>query len=103
MSRVMCDRRIAARVKGKIYTVVVRPALMYSLEMVAIIKRQEAELEMAELKMLSFLSGVTRTDRIRNEDIRGTAHVEKFGDKVREAKLRWFVQRRESEYIGQAC
>ena len=40
-------------------------------------------------------------DRIRNEYIRGTAHVRCFGDKVREARLRWFghVQRRESEYI----
>ncbi|KAF7645083.1 hypothetical protein LDENG_00132800 [Lucifuga dentata] len=41
-------------------------------------------------------------DRIRNEYIRGTAHVRCFGDKVREARLRWFghVQRRDSEHIG---
>ncbi|KAF7669562.1 hypothetical protein LDENG_00173740 [Lucifuga dentata] len=41
-------------------------------------------------------------DRIRNEHIRGTAHVRYFGDKVREARLRWFghVQRRDSEHIG---
>lgn len=26
-----CDRRIAARVKGKIYKVIVRPAMMYSM------------------------------------------------------------------------
>ncbi|PME06485.1 hypothetical protein A8A06_13560 [Escherichia coli] len=53
--------------------------------------------------MLRFSLGVTRMDRIRNEYIRGTAHVEKFGDKVREARLRWFghVQRRDSGYIGQ--
>ena len=45
---------------------------------------------------------MTRTDRIRNESIRGTAHVRCFGEKVREARLRWFghVQRRDSEYIG---
>ena len=31
-----------------------------------------------------------------------TAHVRGFGDKVREARLRWLghVQRRDSEYIG---
>ncbi|KAK3521497.1 hypothetical protein QTP70_013319 [Hemibagrus guttatus] len=52
--------------------------------------------------MLRFSLGVTRLDRIRNEYIRGTAHVGRLGDKVREARLRWFghVQRRESEYIG---
>ncbi|KAK3542048.1 hypothetical protein QTP86_011348 [Hemibagrus guttatus] len=48
--------------------------------------------------MLRFSLGVTRLDRIRNEYIRGTAHVGCLGDKVREARLRWFghVQRREN-------
>ncbi|KAF7649010.1 hypothetical protein LDENG_00148580 [Lucifuga dentata] len=35
-------------------------------------------------------------------DYRQSAHVRCFGDKVREARLRWFghVQRRDSEHIG---
>ncbi|KAK3513525.1 hypothetical protein QTP70_016466 [Hemibagrus guttatus] len=66
-------------------------------ETVSLRKRQESELEVAELKMLRFSLGVTRLDRIRNEYIRGTAHVGRLGDKVREARLRWFghVQRRD--------
>lgn len=62
----------------------------------------EKELEVAGMKMLSFTLGVMRVDRIRNDYIRGTAHVRCFGDKVREARLRWFgrVQRTDSEYIG---
>ncbi|KAK3536510.1 hypothetical protein QTP86_013834 [Hemibagrus guttatus] len=88
--------------EGKVYRTVVRPAMLYGLETVSLRKRQESELDVAELKMLRFSLGVTRLDRIRNEYIRGTAHVERLGDKVREARLRWFghVQRRESEYIG---
>ncbi|KAK3547880.1 hypothetical protein QTP70_000337 [Hemibagrus guttatus] len=102
VSGVLCDRKISARIKGKVYRTVVRPAMLYGLETVSLRKRQESELEVAELKMLRFFSGVTRLDRIRNEYIRGTAHVGRLGDKVREARLRWFghVQRRESEYIG---
>ncbi|KAK3509068.1 hypothetical protein QTP70_020206 [Hemibagrus guttatus] len=102
VSGVMCDRKISARIKGKVYRTVVRPAMLYGLETVSLRKRQESELEVAELKMLRFSLGVTRLDRIRNEYIRGTAHVGHLGDKVREARLRWFghVQRRESEYIG---
>ncbi|KAI5101449.1 hypothetical protein C0J45_8652 [Silurus meridionalis] len=71
-------------------------------ETVALSKRLEAELEVAELKMLRFSLGVTRMDKIRNEFIRGTAHVGCFGDTVREARLRWFghVQRRDMNYIG---
>ncbi|KAK3563090.1 hypothetical protein QTP86_016327, partial [Hemibagrus guttatus] len=102
VSGVLCDQKISARIKGKVYRTVVRPAMLYGLETVSLRKRQESELEVAELKMLRFSLGVTRLDRIRNEYIRGTAHVERLGDKVREARLRWFghVQRRDSEYIG---
>ncbi|MCJ8731241.1 hypothetical protein PDJAM_G00197160 [Pangasius djambal] len=102
VSGVLCDRKTSARIKGKVYKTVVRAAMLYGLETVALRKRQESELEVAELKMLRFSLGVTRLDRIRNEYIRGTAHVARLGDKVREARLRWFghVQRREREYIG---
>ncbi|KAK3548354.1 hypothetical protein QTP70_010715 [Hemibagrus guttatus] len=99
VSVVLCDRKISVRIKGKVYRTVVRPAMLYGLETVSLKKRQESELEVAELKMLRFSLGVTRLDRIRNEYIRGTAHVGCLGDKVREARLRWFghVQRREKE------
>ncbi|KAK3558190.1 hypothetical protein QTP86_013016 [Hemibagrus guttatus] len=63
--------KISVRIKGKVYRTVVRAAMLYGLETVSLRKRQESELEVAELKML------------------------------REARLRWFghVQRRDSEYI----
>ncbi|KAK3570465.1 hypothetical protein QTP86_019455 [Hemibagrus guttatus] len=101
VSGVLCDQKISARIKGKVYRTVVRPAMLYGLETVSLRKRQESELEVAELKMLRFSLGVTRLDRIRNEYIRGTAHVGRLGDKVREARLRWFghVQRRESSLV----
>lgn len=43
-----------ARMKGKVYRTVVRPAMVYCLEMVALTKRQEAEPKVLELKMLRF-------------------------------------------------
>ena len=102
MSGVLCDRRVPARVKGKVYKVAVRPAMLYGLETVALTKRQEAEMEVAELKMLRFSLGVTRMDKIRNEYIRGTAQVGKFGEKTREARLRWYghLRRKDDGYIG---
>ena len=94
--------RVPARVKGKVYKVAVRPAMLYGLETVALTKRQEAEMEVAELKMLRFSLGVTRMDKIRNEYIRGTAQVGKFGEKTREARLRWYghLRRNDDGYIG---
>ena len=90
------------RVKGNVYKVAVRPAMLYGLETVALTIRQEAEMEVAELKMLRFSLGVTRMDRIRNEYIRGAAHVGRVGEKTREARLRWYghAQRKDDEYIG---
>ncbi|KAK3516596.1 hypothetical protein QTP70_021949, partial [Hemibagrus guttatus] len=52
VSGVLCDRKISARIKEKVYRTVVRPAMLYGLETVSLRKRQESELEVAELTML---------------------------------------------------
>ena len=64
VSGVICDRRLPARVKGKVYSSVVRPAMVYGLETVAVTKKQVEEMEVAEMKMLRFAVGVTRKDKI---------------------------------------
>ena len=61
MSGVICDRRVPARVKGKVYKVAVRPAMLYGLETVALTKRQEEEMEVAELKIVMIF---IRSDKI---------------------------------------
>ena len=57
VSGVICDRRLPARVKGKVYSSVVRPAMVYGLETVAVTKKQVEEIEVAEMKMLRFAMG----------------------------------------------
>ena len=54
MSGIMCDRRMSARLKGRMYNSAIRPALLYSMETVPVTKKQEAECEVAELRMLRF-------------------------------------------------
>ena len=49
----------------------------FVLEMLS--KRQEAEVEVSELKMLKFSLGVTKMDTINNKHIRLTAEVSRFG------------------------
>ena len=41
--------------------------MLYVLDTVARTKRQEVEMEVAELKMLRFSLGVTKMDKIRND------------------------------------
>ena len=70
VSGILCDRRISLRVKGKVYKTVVRPAMMYGAETWAVKEAQENKLDVAEMRMLKWMSGVTKLDRIRNEIIR---------------------------------
>ena len=95
-------KRLPARVKGKVYSSVVRPAMEYGLEAVAVRKKQVEEMEVAEMKMLRFAMGVTKKDKIRNEHIRITVKVERLGIKMREGRLRWYghVMWRDQEYVG---
>lgn len=48
-------RSITAKGEEKIYKSVVKPAMVYEMETAALCKRQEAELDVTELKMLRFL------------------------------------------------
>ena len=45
---------------------------------------------------------MTTKDKIRNEYMRGTAKIAKLGDKLRDARLRWYghVKRREEGHVG---
>ena len=86
VSGVICDRRLPARVKEKVYSLMVRPTIVYGLETVAVTKKQMKEMKVAEMKMLRLAMGVTRKDKIRNEYIRGTVKVERLG--MRKGRLR---------------
>ena len=65
VSRVICVRRLPARVKVKVYSSVVRPTMVYGLETVAVTKQQVEEMEATEMKMLRFAMAVTRKDKKR--------------------------------------
>lgn len=45
VSRVLCGKKTPARMKWKVYKIVVRPVVLYGLESVTLKKRRQAELE----------------------------------------------------------
>ena len=98
----MNDRRMNMKIKGKVYRTVVRPSLMYGAETWALKKAQEKKFEVAEMRMLRWMCGVTKLDKIRNERIRGTTKVGEITKKVQERMLKWYghVMRREEHYVG---
>ena len=68
-----CVTGTPVKLKGKVYKTVVRPALLYGAETTT--SGQEARLEVNEMRMLKWMCGVTRRDKIRNKHIRGTTRM----------------------------
>ncbi|XP_063598192.1 uncharacterized protein LOC134774725 [Penaeus indicus] len=85
VSGVICDKRVPVRLKGKVHKAVVKPTLIYGLE-AAPLKKSEEKMNAAEMKMLRWMEGVTRRDRIRNEYIR--VKVVGVSKKIQELRLR---------------
>ena len=69
------------------YKTVVRPGMMNDAGTWAVKKSQEKKLDVAEMRMLRWMSGVII---IRNERIRGTTNVREISNKVQEGRLKWY-------------
>ena len=89
------------KLKGNVYKTVVRPALLHCGETWATTRGQEARLEVDEMRMLRWMCGVTRRDKIRNENIRGTTRVVQASKTITEKRLKWYghVRRMKYEHI----
>ena len=96
-SGVLCD----VKLKGKVYRTVVIPAMLYGAETWATTKRQESRIEVNEMRMLSWMCGVTRKDKIRNEHIRGTTKAVQASRKITDRRLKWYghVMRMEQDHV----
>ncbi|GLS47117.1 hypothetical protein GCM10007884_51210 [Methylobacterium brachythecii] len=104
-SSVLCDRRIPLRLKGKFYRTAIRPAILYGSECWATRKQHMDKISVAEMRMLRWMCGKTRKDKIRNEHIREILGVAPIEQKMRENRLRWFghVQRRPLDAPVRKC
>ena len=97
------DKRVPIRLKGKVHKAVVRPAMTYGLEAAPLKKTEGRKLDVAEMKMLRWMCGVTRMDRVKNEHVRGSVKVSEVSRKVQEARLRWYghlVRRNDEQHVA---
>ena len=98
-SGVLCDKRVPHKLKGKFYRTVIRPAMLYGAECWPTKRRHVQQISVAEMRMLHWICGHTRRDRVRNDDIRNRLGVTHIEEKLVQHMLRWFghIQRRPSE------
>jgi hypothetical protein len=98
-SGVLCDKKVPNKLKGKFYRTTIRPAMMCGAECYATKGQHVQKMSVAEIRMLHWICGHTRKDRIRNDDIRNKLGVVPIQEKLVQHRLRWFghIQRRSPE------
>ncbi|RZB42710.1 26S proteasome regulatory subunit 6A-like [Glycine soja] len=95
-SGMLCDAKVQIKLKEKFYRTAIRPAILYGTECWAVKSQHENKVGVAEMRMLRWMCGKTRQDKIRNEAIRERVGVAPIVEKMVENRLRWFghVERR---------
>ena len=73
----------------KIYKVVARPSLLYGSETWVITQRDMTGLEAADMRFLRSVTGYTRLDKIRSEDIRQELEISGIQDVRLKYKQNW--------------
>ncbi|XP_063598209.1 uncharacterized protein LOC134774743 [Penaeus indicus] len=76
VSGVICDKRMPVKLKGKVHKSVVRPAMTYGLETAPLRRVEERKLDVAEMKMLRWMKGVTKMDGIWNNYLSGSKSIQ---------------------------
>jgi hypothetical protein len=98
-SGVLSNPRVSLKLKSKFYRTVIRSAMLYGAECWPTKRRHVQQLSIAEMRMLRWICGNTRRDRVRNDDIRERLGVTPVEEKLVQHRLRWFghIQRRPAE------
>ena len=90
LSGILTSKKVALRLKGKVYGAYVRSSMIYGSETWAVNAEQEAKVERAEMRMVRWICGVSE----REEDkcwAEGeySMDIEKISDVMRRSRLRW--------------
>jgi hypothetical protein len=87
---VLCDKKVSNKLKDKFYRTTIRPVMMYDAEYWTTKGQHVQKMSVAEMRMLRWICGHTRKDRIRNDDIRNKLGVAQIQEKLVQHCLRWF-------------
>ena len=84
------EKCILTQVKTSIYITILKPILTYGTECWSLTMKTSSRLQAAEMKVLRTIRGVTRMDRLRNEQIRSDLSVKPLLIEIEESRLRWY-------------
>ena len=75
VSSVICDKEVPLKLKGKFYSIAIRPTILYGTRSWVVKNQQENKLDDIEIRMLRWMNEHTRHDRIGNECIREKVRI----------------------------
>ena len=91
MKSVMSNRALGMSAKRRLYEGVVVPTAVYGAETWNMKEADRRRLDVFEMRCLRSMVGVSRLDRVRNEEVRRRAGVErKLSEKVDQRVLGWY-------------
>ncbi|PHU23744.1 hypothetical protein BC332_08851 [Capsicum chinense] len=104
-SGILCDKKVPHKLKGKFYRIAIRPSMLYGAECWPVKNSHIQKLKVAEMRMLRWMCGFTRADRVRNDIIQEKVGVVSVEEKMQEVRLRWFghVMRRGTDAPVRRC
>lgn len=86
----LSKREIGRETKMKVFKTIYRPVLTYACESWVLTTRQKSKLQATEMKYLRRVKGVTRLDRLRNEEIRKELEINSIHDFIEQRQLSWW-------------
>ena len=91
MRKILKSRSLQMNVKRKLYEGIVVPTALYGAETWNVGTTEKKRLNVLEMRCLRSMCGVTRRDRIRNEEIRRrTGVLRELAGRADQSLLRWF-------------
>ena len=84
------DKHVPVRSKLTIYLSIMRPLLIYGSEAWVLTSKTKSKVQAAEMKALRLIRGVTKFDRMRNDDIRRDLNVDSILEVIEKGRLRWY-------------
>lgn len=83
-------KEVSSQTKMKVYKSIYRPILTYGCESWVLSVKDKSKIRATEMKYLRRAKGVTKLDRMRNEQIRTDLNIEPVEDYIEQRQLGWW-------------
>ena len=91
LKSVLSNKGLGIKAKKRLYEGVIVPTVLYGAEACGMRSAERRKVNVLEMKCLRSLVGVSRMDRVRNEEVRRRAGIEReLTSRADERVLRWF-------------